>query len=54
MLCVTVVLSVACVSSDVKLEGMGTTLVIATVIGNTLYFSNVGDSRLYLIGDKII
>ena len=32
---------------------MGTTLVIATVIGNTLYFSNVGDSRLYLIGDKI-
>ena len=39
--------------SDVKLEGMGTTLVIATVIGNTLYFSNVGDSRLYLIGDKI-
>ena len=29
------------------------TLVIATVIGNTLYFSNVGDSRLYLIGDKI-
>ena len=39
--------------SDVKLEGMGTTLVIATVIGNSLYFSNVGDSRLYLIGDKI-
>lgn len=39
--------------SDVKLEGMGTTLVIATVIGNTLYFSNVGDSRLYLISDKI-
>ena len=39
--------------SDVKLEGMGTTLVVATVIGNTLYFSNVGDSRLYLINDKI-
>lgn len=39
--------------SDVKLEGMGTTLVAATVIGNTLYFSNVGDSRLYLINDKI-
>ena len=31
----------------------GTTLVVATVIGNTLYFSNVGDSRLYLINDKI-
>lgn len=39
--------------SDIKLEGMGTTLVVATVIGNTLYFANVGDSRLYLINDKI-
>lgn len=40
-------------SQDVKLEGMGTTLVIATVIGNTLHFANVGDSRLYLISDSI-
>ncbi len=39
--------------SDVKLEGMGTTLVVATVIGDTLHFANVGDSRLYLINDKI-
>ena len=39
--------------SDVKLEGMGTTLVAGTVIGNTLYFANVGDSRLYLINEKI-
>lgn len=38
---------------DIKLEGMGTTLVVATVIGNTLYFANVGDSRLYLINDRI-
>ncbi len=39
--------------SDVKLEGMGTTLVVATIIGSTLYFANVGDSRLYLINEKI-
>lgn len=39
--------------SDVKLEGMGTTLVAGTVIDKTLYFSNVGDSRLYVINDKI-
>ena len=29
-------------SRDIKLEGMGTTLVAATVVGNTLYFANVG------------
>ena len=39
--------------TDIKLEGMGTTLVVATIIGNTLYFANVGDSRLYLVNDKI-
>lgn len=38
---------------DVNLEGMGTTLVVATVIEHTLYFANVGDSRLYVIGDEI-
>ena len=25
----------------------------ATVVGNTLYFANVGDSRLYVVGSKI-
>ena len=38
---------------DIRLEGTGTTLVVATVIENTLYFANVGDSRLYLINEQI-
>ena len=38
---------------DSRLEGMGTTLVVATVIEHTLYFANIGDSRLYLLNDEI-
>lgn len=34
--------------------GMGTTLVVATVFDNTLKVANVGDSRLYVVGEDII
>lgn len=38
---------------DISLEGMGTTVVVATVIEHNLYFANVGDSRLYLLNNEI-
>lgn len=38
---------------DSRFHGMGTTLVVATVIERTLYFANVGDSRLYLLNEGI-
>lgn len=34
-------------------EGMGTTFVVAVISGKVLYVANVGDSRLYVIGDTI-
>lgn len=36
-----------------SLAGMGTTLVLAVIEQDVLYAANVGDSRLYLIGDDI-
>lgn len=39
--------------TDVDLDGMGTTVVVTTIIGNEMYVANVGDSRLYVIGDEI-
>lgn len=41
----------ACSFDD--LHGMGTTLVAAIITENTLYVANIGDSRLYVIGDEI-
>lgn len=38
---------------DESLYGMGTTVVAATCMGKNLQVANVGDSRLYIIGDEI-
>ena len=38
---------------DEALRGMGTTMVVATIVGHYLYVANVGDSRLYIIQGKI-
>jgi protein phosphatase len=38
---------------DETKNGMGTTLVAATIIGHRLFVANVGDSRLYVISDRI-
>ena len=40
--------------SNYDWQGMGTTLVAATVIGKRLYCINVGDSRLYLLREDEI
>ncbi|MFI3171489.1 MAG: Stp1/IreP family PP2C-type Ser/Thr phosphatase [Eubacteriales bacterium] len=40
-------------SQDSHLKGMGTTVVVATVIDEILYFANIGDSRLYVINETI-
>ena len=39
--------------TDRSLLGMGTTLVACTVMDDSLYVINVGDSRLYIVEDEI-
>ncbi len=40
-------------NSNEELKGMGTTFVVATICDDQLYVANVGDSRLYIIGNDI-
>ena len=40
--------------ADIEKNGMGTTVVAATLDGDTLCVANVGDSRLYIVGNREI
>lgn len=40
--------------NDETLTGMGTTIVAAVIKEDMLYVANVGDSRLYVLGEEII
>jgi serine/threonine protein phosphatase PrpC len=44
--------TVASAARDRALQGMGTTLTAALVIGQDLYVAHIGDSRCYIINDR--
>ncbi|MDD6038789.1 MAG: Stp1/IreP family PP2C-type Ser/Thr phosphatase [bacterium] len=44
----------ACARDDERLSGMGTTVVILTIINGVAHVGNVGDSRLYLQKDALV
>jgi protein phosphatase len=44
---------IAKAQEHMEYKGMGTTMVVATVVGHYVYVANVGDSRLYLIDGGI-
>ncbi|MCR4652947.1 MAG: Stp1/IreP family PP2C-type Ser/Thr phosphatase [Eubacterium sp.] len=39
--------------SDPSMAGMGTTMVVCTIVGGYAYIANVGDSRLYLAASEM-
>ncbi len=43
----------AMAKSEERLNGMGTTAVIATIVNDCMYVANIGDSRLYLLRDEL-
>lgn len=39
-------------AEHVELKGMGTTFVVAVLLSDKMYVANIGDSRLYVMGDE--
>jgi len=39
--------------TDEEMAGMGTTIVVATIVGHYAYVANVGDSRMYIMNQKM-
>lgn len=46
--------TVAAAASDRSLQGMGTTLTAALIIGHDMYIAHIGDSRCYIVNNREI